>query len=215
MDNNKDLKYSRNNVQLPRRFFHMMNGSIIAMLYLYYMEKGELVTFLGIVASIIFIGEQVRLKYPELSEFFSKINNILYRAEEQFEIASAMPYAASCLLIVFVFPKSIAIITVLFLALGDPLAAIVGIKYGKHKIGKNRSLEGSIAFFIISFLICFFVMKSLHASLAKVLIFSAIGGLIGAVSDFIETRLDDNITIPLISAPFLAFLAWLIWGTLV
>jgi diacylglycerol kinase (CTP) len=208
----KKEKKSRKDVQLPRRIFHMMNGSIIAMLYLFYLEKSDLVTFLGIIASVIFIAEQVRLKYPELSDFFSKMNNLLYRAEEQFEIASAMPYAASCLLVVFAFPKAIAIITVLFLALGDPLAAIVGIKYGKHKITSNRSMEGSIAFFWISFAICFFIMKYFHDNIWQILLFAFFGGIIGLVADFIETRLDDNITIPFISAPLLLLLSWLIWG---
>jgi len=203
---------SRKDVQLPRRIFHMMNGAIIAMLYLFYMEKSELVTFLGIIASIIFISEQIRLKYPELSDFFSKISNILYRAEERFEIASAMPYAASCLLIVFAFPKAIAIITVLFLALGDPLSAIVGIKYGTHKITSNRSIEGSVAFFGISFAICFFIMTYFHDGFWKIFLFALLGGVVGSVSDFIETRLDDNITIPFISAPLLLFFSWLIWG---
>lgn len=211
---NGTLTHSRKNIQLPRRVFHMMNGLIITLLYLYYLEKSALVTLLGIVASIIFISEQVRLKYPELGTFFSKINNILYRAEEQFEIASAMPYSVSCLLVIFACPKSIAIITVLFLALGDPLSAIIGIKYGKHKLAPNRTLEGTIAFFGVAFISCFLIMDYFHGEpYWKIFVFSFLGGLVGATSDFIETRLDDNITIPFISAPFLALFAWLVWGT--
>ena len=108
----EELKSSRNSVQLPRRIFHMSNGLIIIFLYLFYLEKTQLVTLLGIIASLIFIAEQIRLKYPEFSAFFSNLHNLLYRAEERFEIASAMPYAASCLLVVFICPKYVAIITV-------------------------------------------------------------------------------------------------------
>jgi len=206
---------TRSSIQLPRRVFHMLSGLFIAMLYLYYMDKNELVTFMGIIASLIFIGEQVRIKYPELSSFFSKVNIILYRAEEQFEVASAMPYAASCLLVIFAFPKGAAIISILFLGLGDPLAALVGIKYGKHKMTPNRSIEGSVAFFIMAFLICFFVIGRFYSNYVQILVFSFVGALIGAISDFIETRLDDNITIPFISASLISLATRVIFGTFV
>ena len=39
-------------------------------------------------------------------------------------------------------------------AISDTLAAIIGIKYGKLML-KNKSLEGCLAFFLSSFIICY------------------------------------------------------------
>lgn len=203
---------SRKEIHFPRRFFHMMNGLVFILLYQFLFEdKSSLVTFMGITASLLFISEQIRIKYPEYGGVFSQLNGFLYRAEERFEIASAMPYVVSCLLVVFIFPKPIAVITILFLAVGDPLSAIIGIKYGKHKISSNRSFEGSFAFFTVAFLACFLVMASHESEWGKIFLFAIFGGAIGVTADLIETRLDDNITIPLISAPLLMIVYWIIF----
>ena len=44
---------------------------------------------------------------------------------------------------------------------GDAFAALIGKKYGKHKIYKKKSLEGSIAMFIVS-LACAFIILTIR-----------------------------------------------------
>lgn len=44
-------------------------------------------------------------------------------------------------------PKLPALLAIYTLAISDPLAAIVGVRFGGHRIRRNRSVEGSCAFF--------------------------------------------------------------------
>jgi dolichol kinase len=59
------------------------------------------------------------------------------------------------LLTLISFPKVVALVAIYTLAVADPLSAIIGIKYGKTKIVKGKSLEGSLAFFTASLIITF------------------------------------------------------------
>ncbi|MHA2288913.1 MAG: diacylglycerol/polyprenol kinase family protein [Promethearchaeota archaeon] len=58
---------------------------------------------------------------------------------------------------------------ILLMIISDTLASIIGKKYGKRKIKipwvkTTRSLEGSLAFFISGFLLCFFAFSFLGVS---------------------------------------------------
>lgn len=94
------------------------------------------------------------------------------------------------------FGKESAMVSVVVLAVGDAFASMVGIKYGKRRIG-NKSLEGSLAFFLSSFLaLCFFLgfyksfLVALFSSLAEAFSF----------------KLDDNFTVPLTAG----FVCWML-----
>ncbi len=52
-------------------------------------------------------------------------------------------------IVAFIFPHDVTILTLLFLAFADPLASYFGIKYGKDKIFGHKSVQGSLAAFII------------------------------------------------------------------
>ena len=89
------------------------------------------------------------------------------------------------------------------LAVSDPLAAIVGIKYGKHKWGQNHSLEGSAAFFVATFCAAMF---ALHGHAGEHLTMGMLFGMcfslatICTLFERIPIRIDDNLTIPLFTA---------------
>lgn len=56
-------------------------------------------------------------------------------------------------IIFLVFPVSIATAAGIILCVSDSLSTIVGVRHGKHKIAGNKSLEGSVMFFLSTFLI--------------------------------------------------------------
>jgi dolichol kinase len=107
--------------------------------------------------------------------------------------------------------KANGIVTLEFLFI-FPL--IVGIIYGQEKVLPNKSLQGSLA----GFLVCYFlsVAYALHhlvsPNLFNVLVFSILAGLIGMTSELASAsrRVDDNLSIPLLSALGLSFINSLI-----
>ena len=80
---------------------------------------------------------------------------------------------------------------------GDGLAALVGMKYGKHRLGTGKSLEGAAAFFLAVTLIAFLFTHDL--------LLSAVCGLTGAVFEFTTPFGLDNITVPLVLYVAVAF----------
>ncbi|MBR3207959.1 MAG: DUF92 domain-containing protein, partial [Bacillus sp. (in: Bacteria)] len=80
---------------------------------------------------------------------------------------------------------------------GDGLAALIGMKFGKHKMNTSKSLEGSAAFFVAVTVIAFLFTHNV--------ILSVVCGLTGAVFEFTTPFGLDNITVPLVLYVTVAF----------
>lgn len=95
------------------------------------------------------------------------------------------------------FPPRIAICALLFMILGDMSAALFGISFGKIKIVNGKSLEGTVAMFIVCFFIGFNMFWDIHMREYSVFI----GALCAAVVELYEPfGINDNLTIPTISS---------------
>ena len=106
------------------------------------------------------------------------------------------------------FPKPIVLLSVLYLAIGDPIAAVVGSLYGRHKLIGKKSVEGALANWICSSLAtlalgsCYFGF-----SFEKSILLALVGGIISVVAELFPAPIDDNFTIPVLSASLLSFTA--------
>lgn len=201
----------RKNFQLGRRLSHMSMGLITCTLYGLFLDHHHAVSILGTGACLFYIFEQVRINYPEYSEKFAYVLRFVYRAEEQLKESAAIPYVIATLLTILIFPKVVAISAILTLAIADPLSAIIGIKYGKHRIVPNKSLEGSAAFFSACFL-CIFVVFSLAqvgGTMASLFAYSVISAFLCSCVEMLPLRIDDNLTIPIFTSTTLWILGHL------
>ncbi len=90
------------------------------------------------------------------------------------------------------FEKYIAVASLFVLSISDPLASIIGSRFGRVRfIGK--SLEGTVTFFFSSF--CIFLAFSFSFSTA--IICAAIAALTELFSSWL---IDDNLAVPLVTA---------------
>lgn len=187
----------------------MCGGLVVAFFYHYFLTHQQAIYILGTSACIVYIFEQVRTSYPEYADKFEFIMKNLFRAEERLKESAGVPYAMALLLTILSFPKPIALVGIMTLAISDPLSAIVGITKGKHKWGKGKSVEGSAAFFLSSFLINWGVLSVFaEATVGKIVGISLLGSLLISAFELIPLRLDDNLTLPLVSA----FSLWILCG---
>ncbi len=86
----------------------------------------------------------------------------------------------------------------LIMGYGDGIATIIGIRYGKKKLYKKKSIIGSISMFIISYIIVFiilFLYNPIH-----IVLFSFIIALLATIFELFSSRGIDNLTVPLLSA---------------
>jgi len=90
--------------------------------------------------------------------------------------------------LLFVMPA--AAIGMVAIILGDIAAALVGRRWGKHPLGNNRTLEGSLAFLMAAGLGGLLV--------PGVPVALALGAaLLATAVEALSTRIDDNLTVPL------------------
>lgn len=198
---------SRTNLQLARRFFHMGNGVTIATVYLLSLTHQQMIHVLGTILCVLYIVEQIRINYPEMAQKLLPITRFIIRAEEQLKESAMMPYMAAVLLTIITFPKPIALIAIYTLALADPLSAIIGIKFGKHKIVQHKSIEGSAAFFVTTFVCSLIILSGYQGQVSGLLVFiSFILALVASIFEMLPLKIDDNLTIPL----FTAFALWIL-----
>ena len=84
--------------------------------------------------------------------------------------------------------------------LSDPIASLVGRSFGKFKLVGEKTLEGSIVFFIITAI----VLINFEFTSFKVMFVASGATLIELFSK--EINIDDNLLIPLVSAGLLFIL---------
>lgn len=190
---------SREDLQLGRRLFHLFNGVSTATAYALLFTHEQVVHLFGMIACLVYVGDRIRIAYPEaVARHAPWVNRTLVRAEEQVRESAMIPFVIAVLLTILAMPKLAALIAIYTLAIADPLAAIVGIRFGRHRIAANRSLEGSLAFFAATVAIAALVLGwGTQATPAQIAFVAGSIGLLAGACETLPLRIDDNLTIPI------------------
>jgi dolichol kinase len=199
---------TRDDLQLGRRFFHLANGTSTATAYALLLTHEQVIHVFGAIACIVYVVDRVRIAYPEVvARHAPWVNRLLVRAEEQVRESAMIPYAIAVLLTIISVPKLAALVAIYTLAVADPFAAVVGIRYGRRRIARNRSLEGSLAFFAATLAIAALVFGyGTDASTLAIVAAASTIALVAAGCELLPLRIDDNLTIPI----FVGFATWTI-----
>lgn len=174
------------------------------------------VSILGMIASVPTFGwmfwialaflvfciatETAKRIHPEVKAKVMRIFAPIAHPHEYDKINSATWYGVA-LLLLSLMPLPLGIVGVAVLGFGDPAAALIGRKYGKIPMPGNRTLEGSLTFFVVGTLAASISLSLMHPlPLATNLLVSAAAALAGALGEYLGKYPDDNLSIPLASA---------------
>jgi len=142
--------------------------------------------------------ELIRLENKSIKRIFYKLFGIMLRKHEISDITGASYLLTSAVFCIALFPPDIAFAALSYLALGDTMAAIVGLRFGKRKIlGSAKSLEGSLA--------CFAVCLIYSIAFGLNPLMALIGSLTATFAELSALPVDDNIKIPVISCIVMSF----------
>ena len=181
--------------KIGRRLFHLLGGSLFPALA-FFVSRDALLTALGGVAGLLLVMEIGRFVFPQANRWFIAHFAFFLKAEESQQPTGSTYLLLSILLVFLVFEKSIAITSLFFLAIGDPVAAVIGENFGRRRFF-HRSLEGSLAFFLCSIAVGMLLTRtSLEIGPSLVLV----GAVAASVIEFLPVPLNDNLTVPLFSA---------------
>ncbi|MDP8267732.1 MAG: phosphatidate cytidylyltransferase [Candidatus Tenebribacter davisii] len=149
---------------------------------------------LTIIALIIDIA---RLEHKTSKRIFLNLVGDMLRKHEIHNFTGATYMMISAVICIGFFPANIAVAALAFLAIGDTLAALVGIPFGKRKIlSTNKSFEGSLACFVGCFIFGLFFINPVVA---------LTGASTAAIAEISKIPIDDNIKIPITSGLVMSF----------
>ena len=178
-----------------------------------WMSKPIAVTTL-LIAFVFFTGmEYARLKSKGLNNIAIKMMGPVMRSHEVTKISGTPFYVGSVLLSVIIFPKLIAILSILYLAFGDPISSIFGILWGNRgpRFGNGKSLIGTAAGMGICCVITFVTMLLNDIPPGPASLISLAGGFAGGGAEMIPLEIDDNFSIPIVNGLAL-WVTFLIFG---
>jgi len=185
-----------------RKFFHL-SGSIVALGYLFIPQKGLYLVILLPFLLLFLIVDILRLNSPRINEHFFHLFSPLIAPKDSHQLNGSTYYLISSFLSILLFPKEVAVLSMLYLSMGDSTAAIIGKKFGKTKIF-DKTLEGSLSCLLLCFLIS---LKFFNWKISLVGATSAMLIELFSSGDFRSPLLlDDNLLIPLLSGGILLLL---------
>ncbi|MFQ6606725.1 MAG: diacylglycerol/polyprenol kinase family protein [Fidelibacterota bacterium] len=175
-----------------RKLIHVAN-SLIPLAYLFvFPYRVDMLLYLGILTIIVLVVDLGRRQVRWIAIFFDRFFNPLLRQHElQGRLTGASWVFIGSWLTIFLFPQEIAVLSLLFLSLGDTAAALVGMRFGKTPI-KSKSLEGFVGGTVVCLLVAL-----LFPRIPWVVSFpGAVGAMIG---ELLPIPVDDNLRIPLLA----------------
>ena len=182
--------------ELFRKSIHL-SGLILPVIYLF-LDQQTMLILIGVLAGFAVTVELMKWLSPSFGEFFFKMFAFLLRTHERKgAVTGATYYLISAFLCIFFFAKTLAIVCIFFMILGDLAAALVGKMWGRTKLLGKKSLEGSAACFVVCALIALVTLNP---------IIGIIGAFVATLVELLPFPIDDNLTVPLVSGAVMHFL---------
>jgi len=151
---------------------------------------------LGVVALAAAVSIVIDLSRFRRWPLWSWVSKILTPIIREHEITGGFTGASYILttstFCILLFPKMVAIASIVFIIVGDIAAALVGRVYGRHKLVANKSVEGSGACLLSLVVVAFLIPElPLWAGL--------VGAVVATAAEAFSGRIDDNLAVPLAS----------------
>jgi dolichol kinase len=202
--------------ELPRRLWHIFGGLSLPVAGLWAPQDIFLPALVSITIAVLIL-DIVRLRSPRVNRRFVISFRALLR-EREGSTLNGSTYFLIAASIVFIFcDKSIAAIALAFVAVGDPVAGMVGEKWGKLRVSheegnfsnfakfprnlrfrgmKGKSWEGSSACFVACLIVGVILAAITHVALWVVVV----GAICATVIESLSLLVNDNLSIPLVAA---------------
>jgi glycerol-3-phosphate acyltransferase PlsY len=123
----------------------------------------------------------------------------LFKKKEIKRFSSMTSFIVAVFIIFLVFPGIIPFLGLAYITIGDMFSKIIGIKFGRHRLLRDRTLEGSLGFLAGSFMAGWVIY-----TLLPVPTYAAIAGPVFAAGvELFSMDLDDNFSVGIVTSGFL------------
>ncbi len=195
-------------INYHRSAFHALMGLVCVLLYELVLTRGQaliiLLSFLGFFTTL----EVSRRFSGRFNDFMvDKVFGAISRPHERFRVNASTYYLAALTIMAFITPKTALCMGLLVLAFGDPAASMAGRRWGEKKLWREKSIAGTGVFFMTSFAVCCIYLGFAQpgmTALGIILLSTVVSGA-GAATELFSQRINDNFTIPVVTAGVASF----------
>lgn len=173
-------------INYKRQVFHLLLGILI--FFLLKLTNKALLKYLLFFPIVFGLFSIYKIENGEF-KLLKKIAK-LFKKRHAKEGEGALFFFLGTFFTLSFFTKDISLISILVLTISDPLATVLGVNFGKKSIFEDKTLIGTISFFLSSLLILSFY-RPLPVSILT-------AGLSAFFELFGNEILDDNLIIPLV-----------------
>lgn len=176
--------------EIIRKLFHLMEIPLLlgySIVRYIWSEQVAILVLTAILLTLLEI-EYVRL---EVRPKIPRIINVI-RRKEQNNVTGTVFFIIATIIAFAVFDYSIAVLALIMTVFGDLSSALVGIKWGKHKLFRQKTVEGTLAGLGMNLLVGALFLHT------EPLVFIPMA-LVATFVEVITNKLDDNLTVPLFS----------------
>lgn len=189
--------------KLTRSLFHVSMGLLCVFLNEFVLtQQTSLIILLSL--AVVFVSLETLRRYSVTARDFmvDKLFGLISRPDERYRVNSGTYYLVAMAVITAFASVPAVSIGVLVLALGDPAASFFGHRWGRIRLYNDKSLTGSLAFFMTAAVVLsaylFFLVPSATLWWGVGLVVSV--GLVGTLTELFSGKLDDNFSIPVACA---------------
>jgi dolichol kinase len=181
---------------LARSAFHCLTG-IFALTLIQLAPHGVLVAMAVSAAVGCWFLELTRQRIPWINAACMWVLGRFAHPHEKTQVNSSTWYSTALALMAVFFSAHANSVGVIILGFGDPIAALVGRRFGRTRLPGGRSLEGSIAFGLAAGLAGLAALRICypHESMLLSLGAAGAGAIAGAIAEVLSP-VDDNFAIP-------------------
>jgi dolichol kinase len=199
----------RSDLHLTRKFFHMSGAITLLVPYLFFGVTREMMAaVLGTILAAVMSIEYARARWMWVNGIMLRVMGPVMRDTEVNQLSGIPFYMASCLFSYLIFPQHIAVLSILYLAFGDPCSSFFGVLYGRNKIFPNKSLQGTLGGFAVCAVVTAAYLLWQGCPRSLLLVFALLGGFAGSLAELLPLNVDDNLAIPVISGALMALAFW-------
>lgn len=175
--------------ELARKAVHLLSIFFIIIFVVVSKSYGTKLALLALVLLLVFLMEidyvrvELGKKIPFISRFFRRKERNKHGGQVFFLIGAIISLAA--------FDFRIAISALLMTTFGDMAAALIGKRFGKTWITKDRAIEGILAEFMVDVILGYIILGNWIVLLVM--------AITATIVETAISKLDDNLMIPLFS----------------
>jgi len=198
-----DLSYS---AELQRKALHL--SALLVPLLMTIMDRTTILYLFGFTAGVAVTADVLRVRSEGFARFINRFFGFMIRKIERppvggpVVINGATWIILSALLLSILFPLTIAAPALIMFMLGDAAAALIGRRFGRiHWFSSPRTVEGSLAFFLVGLGVIFLFPEIPFW-------IGVTGTAIACLAEILPGPFNDNIRVPLLAASVLYGLMW-------